>query len=352
MEPKLISERFTCPISRECLQDPVIYSDGYTYNRWAITQWLLTNPNQSPVLIGNFDPIIVTNAAVKIIMRHPKFASINSLADLDVTYIQPMVLMEDGNTYDLNEIETFFHKKVTEQAFACFARFALPSPKNSLLEVAKYTLVPNRLLYPEKVPCAKAKVLDPLPMEKYNPEFARRPDPAQRFVNLVNKLSEYTRISQEEGVDVFVTPEGMKISESFNSLARIQGLITSQDKTFDCEQSIGPNFTRFDCSGYVLTLWHFSSMTIKYAKFHKTNFIECTIDRVRFFKCDFEETLFKDCIFGKSHMFFTLSSVKNATFKNCTFEWSYDPKKENPLENLKERLKYYGALHTETIWLE
>lgn len=41
-------DEFLCPITLMVMSDPVIGGDGHTYERSAITQWLLTNP-QSPL---------------------------------------------------------------------------------------------------------------------------------------------------------------------------------------------------------------------------------------------------------------------------------------------------------------
>ena len=38
--PKYLQESLTCPITAELFQDPVVASDGATYERVAIKQWL------------------------------------------------------------------------------------------------------------------------------------------------------------------------------------------------------------------------------------------------------------------------------------------------------------------------
>lgn len=38
-------DEFLCPITLTLMSDPVIGGDGHTYERSAITQWLLTNPH-------------------------------------------------------------------------------------------------------------------------------------------------------------------------------------------------------------------------------------------------------------------------------------------------------------------
>jgi hypothetical protein len=43
-----IPEEFLCPITLQIMTDPVIGSDGRTYERTAILQWLRTNPH-SPI---------------------------------------------------------------------------------------------------------------------------------------------------------------------------------------------------------------------------------------------------------------------------------------------------------------
>ncbi|KAJ5079250.1 phosphatidylinositol-4-phosphate 5-kinase related [Anaeramoeba ignava] len=43
-----IPQEYICPLSKELMQDPVILSDGYTYERKAIEEWI-TKSNYSPV---------------------------------------------------------------------------------------------------------------------------------------------------------------------------------------------------------------------------------------------------------------------------------------------------------------
>jgi hypothetical protein len=45
---KKIPEEFLCPITHEIMKDPVVTSDGNTYERQAIEQWLKRN-NTSPL---------------------------------------------------------------------------------------------------------------------------------------------------------------------------------------------------------------------------------------------------------------------------------------------------------------
>ena len=44
----LVEDSMHCPISHVLMKDPVLASDGYTYDRPAITQWLVTK-STSPV---------------------------------------------------------------------------------------------------------------------------------------------------------------------------------------------------------------------------------------------------------------------------------------------------------------
>lgn len=47
-ENKQLTEHFICPITMVVMKDPVICSDGHTYERSAIEKWLSTN-NHSPI---------------------------------------------------------------------------------------------------------------------------------------------------------------------------------------------------------------------------------------------------------------------------------------------------------------
>ncbi|XP_077993545.1 WD repeat, SAM and U-box domain-containing protein 1-like isoform X2 [Glandiceps talaboti] len=44
-----IPDEFLCPITREVMRDPVIASDGYTYERSSIEAWIINGKNTSPM---------------------------------------------------------------------------------------------------------------------------------------------------------------------------------------------------------------------------------------------------------------------------------------------------------------
>ena len=63
--PATIPDHFICPITLEIMDDPVICSDGITYNRDNIERWLETNstsPKTNQVLK---DKILIPNYALK-----------------------------------------------------------------------------------------------------------------------------------------------------------------------------------------------------------------------------------------------------------------------------------------------
>ncbi len=47
--PAPVPEEYVCPIGMEIMKDPVIGSDGQTYEREAITEWLTTRMPRSPM---------------------------------------------------------------------------------------------------------------------------------------------------------------------------------------------------------------------------------------------------------------------------------------------------------------
>jgi hypothetical protein len=44
-----VPQEYICPITAEIMKDPVIGSDGQTYEREAITEWLTTRVARSPM---------------------------------------------------------------------------------------------------------------------------------------------------------------------------------------------------------------------------------------------------------------------------------------------------------------
>ncbi len=51
---------YMCPITNQIMRDPVIASDGHTYEETAIRQWIATNPI-SPITTEPMEPIFFSN---------------------------------------------------------------------------------------------------------------------------------------------------------------------------------------------------------------------------------------------------------------------------------------------------
>ena len=68
-ESKTISDEYYCPITHEIMKDPVVASDGFTYERAAIEKWLSeknTSPKTNEALP---DKRLVPNTSFKILIR-------------------------------------------------------------------------------------------------------------------------------------------------------------------------------------------------------------------------------------------------------------------------------------------
>lgn len=64
-ESTAVPDHFICPISLEMMQDPVICSDGNTYERREITRWLQTHDTSPKTNIELTNKILITNYAIK-----------------------------------------------------------------------------------------------------------------------------------------------------------------------------------------------------------------------------------------------------------------------------------------------
>ena len=62
-------EEYLCPINLTLMSDPVIGSDGRSYERSAITQWLRSNPHspitRQPMTIGSLKPNYALKTAIE-----------------------------------------------------------------------------------------------------------------------------------------------------------------------------------------------------------------------------------------------------------------------------------------------
>ena len=59
------SDCFKCPISREIMKDPVLASDGMSYERVYIETWMKTKGNYSPMTRERIKKDLITNRAIK-----------------------------------------------------------------------------------------------------------------------------------------------------------------------------------------------------------------------------------------------------------------------------------------------
>lgn len=59
-----IRDEFICPITYELMREPVVASDGHTYEKHAIEKWLKTNFT-SPRSGEPMDPILIPNINLK-----------------------------------------------------------------------------------------------------------------------------------------------------------------------------------------------------------------------------------------------------------------------------------------------
>ena len=59
-----VNNAFECPITRDRMQDPVMASDGYSYERIAIEKWLKCS-NRSPITREALTTVLLPNRALK-----------------------------------------------------------------------------------------------------------------------------------------------------------------------------------------------------------------------------------------------------------------------------------------------
>jgi hypothetical protein len=75
MKSSALPSEFVCPISLEMMTDPVVASDGFTYERECITKWLsehTTSPTTNAPLqtLGLFE-----NRGLKILIRESQYGA-------------------------------------------------------------------------------------------------------------------------------------------------------------------------------------------------------------------------------------------------------------------------------------
>ncbi len=81
-----IPDHHLCPITQEVMTDPVIASDGQTYERKSITEWLSRGNRRSPLTGTNLSsPVIYENVFARKTLRESK----NNISDqLEPNYVR------------------------------------------------------------------------------------------------------------------------------------------------------------------------------------------------------------------------------------------------------------------------
>jgi hypothetical protein len=69
--PKPTPVEFLCPITRDLMSDPVVLTDGFSYERAAIVTWMKTRRN-SPMTGAPVDDMFVPNTILKVMINEWK----------------------------------------------------------------------------------------------------------------------------------------------------------------------------------------------------------------------------------------------------------------------------------------
>ena len=64
-ETVTVPDHFICPISLEIMQDPVICTDGNTYEKREIERWLATHDTSPKTNMILFNKTLISNFAIK-----------------------------------------------------------------------------------------------------------------------------------------------------------------------------------------------------------------------------------------------------------------------------------------------
>jgi hypothetical protein len=69
---KYISESIVCPITYSVFKQPYIASDGYTYEKYAIDQWLLEHDSSPMTGLKLSHNILIPNLSIQSIIKNAK----------------------------------------------------------------------------------------------------------------------------------------------------------------------------------------------------------------------------------------------------------------------------------------
>lgn len=359
LQPDPFKQRFNCPISTNQLNEPVYcLGDGHTYSKDEITLWLRHNPYKSFALIGRMqvNDLIVNKLALSIL---PKIPTAHSLQDLGIVYQEPMICLENGQTYEKKKIIYHFQKLMTSQQEKGFYKCILQLPEHSGEDpnrvITQITLYPNLLFYPAQAAIPEQKPFILRPPSNYidNNPFYQAPFPPAIKNNTIRDL--FSQLNALEGRHPCCNPKGLEIIEKIHTASKRHNIKLGPNRRDGYDGRRGPNLSRLDLSGLVLGNIHILDSVVVAADFSRCTFNTAQIYSTSFIGCNFEGTKFVGCNWGGSDT--TANFYMQCNFNNASFQgglWSFSNGENQAAipsnsSNFKRALAAEGALNTITI---
>lgn len=114
----LESDCFKCPISHEIMEDPVLASDGISYERVYIETWMKAKGNYSPMTREKIKKELLPNRAIKDAIEYYREKEKNKSIDVPVCMKKELLskLSEDNNFIILEKLlrDGFFGKNIED----------------------------------------------------------------------------------------------------------------------------------------------------------------------------------------------------------------------------------------------
>jgi len=322
----------TCPITLEPLSDPcILLEDGFTYDGAAITQWLATTPNRSPMIGAISSGTVRCNYTVR---KGESVCPITKEA-----FEEPYFCVEDGHTYEKSAILQWFESKLLEKLeheTALPDSMIIRSPASGI-SLSSLTLYPNKVLFKKGIPLKQKPIVFRLNMDNI---LANR---------LANENQKIECIFDLEIRELIKNYSGNK-SKRHDILAEIHkrrlhlGLDVVENDWHT------PDLSHLDLSKMNLEGLSVKGSLLKETDMSDSQLNDCCLGSCRFVRCNMQRATLINCAFpGEAVSFFKTDMTDVVIRGRCSIEKGASWREAKSWKEILTEFSNRGALNVQSI---
>ncbi len=326
-------EEPTCPITLMPFIRPwILLEDGFTYEKHVIENWLMSHPNNSP-LIGDIpSATLLPNCTIK-----------NEEVLCPITkepFQEPYYCVEDGYTYEKEAILKWVELRIKEnleQGPSSSLTFKSPA---SGVELNRVTLYPNKILFKKKMPKECNPIVFGMDIGKIS------------FKNLKSEFKCIFNSEIRSLIKTYVDEKDYEKQEKIKKQIDTHRILLGLDVK-ESASAIGTlDLSHLDLSHMDFLGLEQKGSIVEEADLSHSFFQNCSFSRCRFLNCKMQKAFFINCNFMGEQVSFFGTDMKEAIIDDrCRLEKGSTWQRITNWSDFKIELSARGALNADSIIL-